>query len=486
VKPVTWKEATIHGLTWSLIANILKQALNFVIGVIMARLLSPEEFGLVGMVLIFSGLASIIVDQGMGAAIIQKDDIEPRHLDSIFCLNVIFGVLIAALLSAASPLIAAFYHEPVLRPLTVMISLNYLISSFSVVPTALLAKQIDFKRLALIDTVAVLGSGAVGIGLALSGLGVWSLVWQALVLAAMTAFLLMVMSTWRPRLRIDARAVKDIAGYSTHLLGFNVMNYFERNTDNFLIGKFIGAAPLGIYSRAYQLMLFPVTQVSWVISRVMFPALSSIKDDLVKVKRVYLRAIQAIAFMTFPLMIGLIVVSRSFVLGALGEKWIATVEILEILCIVGLIQSITTTTGWIFNSQGRTDLQFRWGFLFSGVTVLSFIIGLRWGIRGVAICYLIGELAMLYWIWTIPARLIGLKFSEMLRTLSGPFFCAVVMGGVLYLLGRVLPPQAYFLDLLIRVPAGAAIYWLLTRGFRIQAYEEIRELILNRLHAKNP
>ena len=175
-----WRKTTIRGLSWSVIASVLKQVLSFIVGILMARLLSPVEFGLIGMVLFFAGLATLLVDQGMGAAIIQNKGLEARHLDSIFCLNIFFGVLVAGALSIASPLIASFYHEPILRPLTMWVSLNYLINSLSVVPNALMAKRMEFKRLAIIETIAVVISGSVGIFLALRGFGVWSLVWQML------------------------------------------------------------------------------------------------------------------------------------------------------------------------------------------------------------------------------------------------------------------------------------------------------------------
>ena len=230
-------------------------------------------------------------------------------------------------------------------------------------------------------------SGVVAITAALMGLGVWSLVVQALTLSSTRAVLLWIASDWRPRWILDRRAIRDLWGFSSNLAGFNALNYWVRNADNFLVGKFVGPAGLGIYGRAYNLMLMPLAQISWVLSRVMFPVLSRMQSDTARVKQGYLRAIGVIGLVTFPIVTGLFAVAEPFVLTVFGPRWESMVPIVQILCLAGLSQSVGTTTGWIYQSQGRTDWMFRWGLASSAVTLVAFGIGILWGVTGVATAY---------------------------------------------------------------------------------------------------
>lgn len=469
-----------HGLSWGAAANLIRQLLNFVIGVILARVLIPDEFGLLGMVLVFAGLANLFVGQGMGAVIIQKQNLEKRHLDSLFWLNLVLGFFCCILFTVASPWIADFYNEPVLRPLVKLFSLTFILNALNVVPNALLNKHIESRKLAVAETGAIFFSGIAGISLALGGWGVWSLVWQAILLALLTTVFTWLVTPWRPRIYFDPVAIKDTAGYTLHLLGCNFINYLERNFDNLLIGRFISAYALGLYTRAYQLMLLPLSQVSWVAARVFFPVLSAMQQDQDRTRRIYLQATRGVALITFPLMIGLLMVSRPFVLCLYGEKWSGMILLLQILCLVGMMQSIATTFGWIYNSQGRTDLQLKLGVLSAIVTLTAFIIGLRWGVVGVAIAYVVEETLLFYPTWAIPGTIINLRISEMLKNLTGPFLCAAGMGGVICLC-EFLVPRGWdaWQYLAVEVSIGIAVYVTLAHIFKIRAYLEIKQLIFN-------
>ncbi len=476
------KRVATRGIAWNIVATGAKQILTFLIGVIMARLLSPHEFGLIGMAIVFVGFLNLFVDQGLGSAIIQRQDLTDSHLDSIFWLNAGVGAALTGVLYLFSGPIAGFYREPILKPLMILISVNFFIGSLGVVQSALIDKQVAFKKHAIINTVSSIGSGLVGIALALQGYGVWSLAWQSVVMTVSNVIVMWVVSPWRPKFHFSWTHIKDVLGFSANLLGFNLLNYWVRNFDNLLIGRFISSSALGLYSKAYQLMMLPVTQVSWVLSRVMFPVLSSIQNDTALIKSIYLRSVQAIALITFPLMIGLLVVSESFVLVVFGPKWIELVPILRIFCLAGLHESVNTTVGWLYQSRGRTDLQFKWGLVEAAVVVLSFIIGLRWGVIGIAWSFVISIYVILMVpTWVIAGNLVGMKFGEMMRNLFPPFACAASMGAVLFFLGRALPPdRSSGIDLLIRVPAGIVLYWVLVHVFRISSYREVAALVLSR------
>ena len=473
---------TLSGLGWSGAAQVARQVLQFFIGVILARLLSPREFGLIGMIIIFTGFANLFSDLGLGAALIQKLDIEQRHLSSVFWVNIAVGIILTGIVVVAAPLISTFYDEPALRVLTMVIALNFFIGSFNVVQNALLRKNMDFQRLARIEIAAGFLAGVLAISMALLGLGVWSLVAQSLMFTAVSVVMMWQISAWRPALSLDTGALKELMGFSSNLLGFNLFNYWIRNFDNILIGKFIGSSALGIYARAYSLMLLPVSQISSVVSRVMFPALSTIQDDTERVKQIYLRSTRTIAFVTFPMMIGLLVVAKPFILSVYGDKWQEVIPILQIFCLTGMGQSVGTTVGWIYTSQGRTDIMLKWG-IFSGIVyIISFVIGLRWGVIGVAVAYVLsGYILLWYPAWTIPGRLINLRFSEMIKNLSGPFYCAVAMGVFVWILGLFLPVSwSQWVYLAILVPLGIMLYIAMMHLFKVRVYIETYELIRER------
>jgi PST family polysaccharide transporter len=484
--PQSLKNRTIKGLTWSVLASFVKQVLTFTIGVILARLLSPAEFGIIGMIAVFTGLVSTFMEQGLGSAIIHKQDIEKRHLDSIFWFNVGIGFFCTIAFMILSFPIAKFYKNPVLQPITFMISFNFFLGSFNIVQNALLNKKVDFKRLAIIDTLSVLVGGFIGIFLALAKFGVWALVWQTLATTFTTVIVMWVTSSWRPGIVFNISALKEIFKYSTNLLGFNILNYWTRNFDNLLIGRFIGSFALGIYAKAYQLMLLPLTQVSQVISRVMFPILSEIQHDKKKIKSIYLKSIQCIALITFPLMLTFWVVNNDFVLAVYGEKWESMIPILYVLILCGMIQSIGTTTGWIYNSIGRTDIQFKWGILAAIVRTAGFIIGLRWGVMGVAISYFItGYFILWYPSWSISGRLIDLKFSEMLRCLASPFYCAIAAAVSAWILGiSLLSHWGHLERLFILSVSSMLIYLVLIHVFSIGAYTNVSKLIKDYLNSR--
>lgn len=476
-----FRNRTISGLRWSGISQVGRQLLNFFTSVILARLLSPQEFGLLGMIIVFTGFAQVFSELGLGAALIHKQDLNQSHLNSVFLINLVTGVFLSGIIIACAPFIASFYNEPKLKLLTMVVAINFIIGSFKVVQQSLFQKKLDFRILALIDIIATFIAGFTAIIMALMGCGVWSLVIQSLFLMLISVVMLWRFSSWRPNFSFKVKALKDLLGFSSNLLGFNILNYWVRNLDNLLVGKFIGASSLGIYVRAYSLMLLPISQVTSIISQVMWPALSIIQKNIYRVKDIYLRSTRVIALVTFPMMAALFVVADSFILGIFGIKWKELIPIFRILCIEGFGQGVGTTVGWIYNSQGRTDIQFKWG-IFSGIIrFIAFFIGLRWGVMGVAAAYVIsGYFILWYPAWAIPGRLINLRFVEMLRNLAGCFFCAVTMAIFIWGLKLGLPCfLPHLLQLGIQLPAGFIVYLTLIRIFKLKAYFEVKQILNN-------
>lgn len=472
------RNRTLNGIGWNFFGQISQQSISFVIAVLLARILSPREFGLLAMATVIAGFAAIFVEMGFGAALVQKKDIRSEHFSSVFWLNVALGLALALVFVAIAPMIAKFFHEPSLFPLTVLLAVNFLLGSLTIVQKALLTKALDFRKLALADILAMVLSGIAAIGLALAGFGVWSLAVQSVLFFAISAALIWKWSRWRPQLLFRWVAVRQMGSFSLHYLGTTILNYWGRNLDNLLIGRFIGTQPLGVYRNAYSVMLSPLTNFSRAISRVLFPSLSLIQGEQQRVAGIFLRATRTIALVTFPLMIGLFVGAQPFVLTFFGPKWSGMIPLLRVFTVTGLIQSVGTFTGNIYLSQGRADLQFRVGLFVHANAVLGIIVGLRWGVRGVAVGYtiatIINSLPSLYY----AGRLIDVTLWCFWRNLSDIFLCALLMGIAVWA-GSLCVPGSWppWLLLMIISGGGVLVYGSILYGTGIQAYRDTWVLI---------
>jgi PST family polysaccharide transporter len=310
----------------------------------------------------------------------------------------------------------------------------------------------------------------VGLTLAFQGFGVWSLVFQSLVTTTVMTVLLFVFCQWKPRLVFKWTEVRSITGFSLNLTGYNIFNYFARNMDNILIGKFLGAEALGYYSLAYRIMLYPLQAIYRVIGRVIFPLFSQIQSEDARFRQAYLKLVSNIAMITFPVMMMVMVLAKPFVLVLFGPQWLPAVVIVAVLAPIGLIQSAGTTVGVIYQAKGRTDWMFRWGVGVGILVMIAFVVGLRWGILGVAVAYGIVSLLCAYHNFAIPFRLISLPMRELGRVLWRPFFCSLVMVGVLIVIKSILSASlSHAVILGILIFCGISVY-LLTSLF-INRYE---------------
>lgn len=421
------KHQVTSGIKWSTVSQISRQGTQLITTIILARLLSPSDFGLVGMAMVVIGFIGIFKDLGTSAAIIQRKELSEELLSSIFWVNVGFGTLAMIILFFGAPLGGLFYHESRVVDILRVLALTFFISGLSILQQALLERSLSFNKLAKVEISAVVCGAIVGIGLALRGFGVWSLVFQSLTTVIITTVLLWLVSSWQPKWIFHWNEIKSVSSYSLNLTGFSIFNYFARNADYLLIGRYLGAQDLGYYTLAYRILLFPLQNISSVIGRVMFPVYSSIQDNNHRFANAYLKVAKNIALITFPMMLGILALASPFVLTIFGVKWQPVILLILILAPVGLSQSIGTTVGAIYTAKGRTDWMFRWGIGSGLFVIIAFTIGLHWGIIGVATAYAIATFSLSYPSFAIPFRLINLKFSQLLGVLWKPLMNSLIM-----------------------------------------------------------
>lgn len=425
-------QTATSGIRWVALARVAKQLFQFITILVLARILQPEDFGLLAAAMLVLGFLNIFRDLGLAASIIQKKNPSQSLISSLFWISIFVGIIFAILLIFIAVPISEFFNSSELIPILQILTLNFIISSTSIIQQSLLEKELKFELIAKLDTGSSLLGSIAGIGCALLGFGVWSLVIQVMVTTTMFSLLIWLQQVWKPSFLIDFEEIRSVARFSSNLFGFNLLNYLVRNSDYLLIQKYLGERLLGYYNLAYRIMLYPLENISAIVSKVMFPYYSKIQDDNDDYRKSYLKITNSIALLTFPMMLWLMSSSEMFVLVLLGEKWSPIINLLSVLAPVGLIQSIYSPAGIIYQSKGRTDWWFRWGLLTAVLTISAFIIGLKWGILGVAVAYLIVTVLTFYPGLAIPFKLIELKVAVFIKSLSKTFFISLIVSLIVF------------------------------------------------------
>jgi PST family polysaccharide transporter len=449
-----------RGVFWVGGGQVVLQIIQIATTVVLARLLIPEYFGLIGMAMVFVGIAQLIADFGLGSAIVQAKAVSPDALSSAFWLNGAVGLALMLAAIAAAPFVAAFYDNPEIEDLVMALAVTLFASALNAVPSAILYKAMNFAALAKARVLATVIGSAIAVAMAASGYGVWSLVAQPITGAVVNLAVTWRLARWLPRLAYSFQAVRPLIAFSAAVLTNSILHYASRNTDHLLIGRYLGSQPLGYYAMAYQLMLYPMNQVASVIIRVLFPTLSQLQDDMDQFRRAYLKSVSVITLVTFPMMLGLFAVAPDFIAVVFGEKWQPMETVLRILSIAGLIQSAITGLSTILLAIGRTTTIVVLGTIGSALTIGAFFVGLPWGIEGVAAAYTMVFLLFSEFYLAYVFRIVGIRLADYHRALARPAIAAAIMFAAVSLLdytlrGGDIDPTA---RLAVSVAAGISVY----------------------------
>jgi len=430
------------------------QASQFVIGLlatmVMARLLTPRDYGLIGMVTVVTGFLTIFKDIGLSRATIQRNVLTHDEASSLFWINGAVGVGIALLTAAIAPVIARFYGEPRLTNITIALACGFLVSGFSVQHQALLRRRMRFGILAANDVFSITLASVVGITMAFERMSYWAIVGNQLTFTISGAVLAWTVCRWRPSLPKRSTPVREMLAFGGNITGFTVLNYFSRNTDDLLIGRFWGSQQLGLYAKAYQLLLFPLNQINLPIGGVAVPTLSRLVDEPERYRAAFARTLDKIVLITMPLVVFLMVCSDWLIAVVLGSQWVGAAKIFMWLAIAGFVQPIGYTTGWLFTSQNRTGELLRWGVMSSVLAVGSIAAGVHWGAEGVAKSYgltsaLITTPLNLWWV----GRRGPVRTWDFYKT-SAPFaISAIIAGGAVYVFHYFAHPAHELVGLII-------------------------------------
>lgn len=427
------KYKTLRGTMWSIVERLSVQGVAFVVMIIMARLLTPSDYGLVGMLAIFIAISQSLVDSGFSQALIRKQDRSETDNSTVFFFNIGVGFTLYFILFFCAPLIARFYDEPVLVPLTRVISLSVLINSFVVVQRALLTIKIDFKTQAKASLSAAIASGIIGIGMAYMGYGVWAIVAYQLVNLAVNVILLWRLSHWRPVRQYSWISFREQFSFGSKLALSGIIDTVYRNIYLIVIGKIFKASELGYYTRAHQFADFPSSNLTGIIHRVTFPVLCTIQDDDERLRSVYRRFLRLLAFIIFPLMIGLAAIAHPLILLLLKGQWSFTALLLQILCFAMMWYPIHAINLNLLQVKGRSDLFLRLEIIKKCIGIVILCVTIPMGL--VAMCFgsVISSIISLVINTRYTGKLINVGFLTQMRDLMPTLFYSFSMGGVVWL-----------------------------------------------------
>lgn len=430
------------------------------IGAVLARILSPEEFGVVALITVFISFFSILSDVGIGPAIIQHKELTEEDVESIFLFTLILGVLLAILFYYSSTFIASFYNNVALIPLIRLLSLSVLFNAWRTVPNALLLKKLKFKQVGIVLITVQLCSGVFAIVLAYQGFSYYALVYKSIFDGLFFLLAFYFLAPVKIKVNLSWASLSKILTFSTFQFFFNFINYFSRNTDNLLIGRFIGPVALGYYDKSYQLMLMPVQNLTRVITPVLHPVLSEYQDDRNRIYFTYLKVVRLLATLGFPLSVFLYFNANEIIHIFYGPKWRQSIPVFEILALTVGIQILLSSSGAIFQAVNRTDLLFYSGFLSAifmvcgicyGVFVEKSLLGIGYGLVVAFICN------FLQGFYFLIKLALGSSFFGFIKLLFWPIITAGVLSVALSLVVYI-DLHSVFLLLLLKIVLSMLVF----------------------------
>lgn len=470
------KQKTISGFTWSFIESIIGQGITFFVGIILARLLSPQEFGLIGMLTIFIALSQLLTDSGFSHALIRKQNCTQQDYSTVFYFNIVLGISLYILLFIAANTISIFFREPILKPLIRVIGLAIIINSFTIIQNTLLTKQINFKLQAKISVVSFFISGIISIYMAYTGWGVWSLVALTLFKYSINSVLLWFWNKWKPLWCFSKKSFVELFSFSGKLFVTQLIDALYRNLYYVIIGKYFSAAELGYYTRAEQFQSLPSVNLQGIIGRVSYPVLATMQNDTPRLRDTYKKLIRSTMLITFVLMLGMAASAKPMILSLVGEKWEPCIIYLQLLCFVGIFYPLSALNLNILYVKGRSDLALQIEIIKKMLFVPVFVLAVMWGIKimilSMIILSLIGSFINSYW----SGRLIGYSFFEQIKDITPSFLIAAAMSLVVLIEGCIIPLPAFPL-FIIQLVSGALLTLGLCEGLRYKDYLYMKNII---------
>lgn len=476
------KQKTQKGLLWSFVERFATQGVQFLFGIILARLLSPEDYGIIAMPLVFLAIAQCFIDSGFSGALIRKPDLTEDDLSTAFYFNIGVGVVCYVLLFLTSPLIADFYHTPILANLLKVTALATLFNPLCAVQQAILTRKIDFRTQAIVSLTGAIISGFIGLGMAFDGFGVWSLVCQQVGGYVIRTILLWIMVKWKPKKIWSKESFKYLWGFGSKMLGSGLLDTTYNNIYPIVIGKFFSAIDLGNYTRAQQFSTLPSSNITGVLQRVTFPVLSSIQNEDDRLAKNYRKILKLSAFVIFPLMLLLSAIADPLIRVLLTSKWEGCIILLQLICFNMMWYPIHSINLNLLTVKGRSDLFFRLEVIkkIIGIIILCVTIphGIIWMVSGGIVSSLFALIVNTYY----TGKLINVGFIKQIKDLL-PILGISLLMWFIVLTSLLITPNSY-IQLVIGVCIGILFYIVCARMLLKEEWSEVLSMIPSKFKKK--
>ncbi|MCL1933211.1 MAG: lipopolysaccharide biosynthesis protein [Candidatus Azobacteroides sp.] len=469
------KQKAVSGIFWSSIERFSVQGVQFVLGIIMARLLLPADYGLIGMLAIFLAVSQSFIDSGFSNALIRKQNRTETDFSTVFYFNIVVGLVFYFILFFTSPYIAAFYNAPILESLTKVVAVNVFIGSLTIVQRAKFTINVDFKTQTKASLLSVIVSGIIGIGMAYRGFGVWALAVQSVTAGCIDMIALWIYSRWVPQKIFSVSSFKEMFSYGSKLLMSGLIDTTYKNIYTIVIGKKFSKVDLGYYTRADNYTQFPSSNITGILQRVTFPILSSLQDNDEKLKEAYRKFLRLSAFIIFPLMIGLFAVADPLIQLLLTDKWIGAVMLLQILCLSQMWYPIHAINLNLLQVKGSSDLFLRLEIIKKAIGVSILCITIPLGV--VAMCWgmVVSSLIALFINTYYTGKLIQVGYlkqmKDLLPILGNSFSMGILVWGITQLI------HIHIFALIIGITSGAIWYYCIARLTQSKELQEIKSLL---------
>jgi O-antigen/teichoic acid export membrane protein len=431
------RTSVISGVRWKLLGQGVAQAMRSAVAIVLARLLAPHDYGEAAVALIYIGVTGIFTDLALSAALVQRKEITEEDRSTAFWTTVAVGSLLAVVGVLLSPVIAAALTTPSATPLIAATSGIVLLSSLSLTQTALLTRELRFRSLELRNFVATLVGAGVAVPLAVYGFGAWAIVSQAIVSTAVATVLVWIISPWRPHRVYSRKSLNNLGSFGIKTVVAQILGMLSLYADNMLIARFLGSAALGIYSVAYNVMFVPVARVAQPIQNVLFAGFAKLQGEPERLREAWLTGTIVVSSLNAAAFLGMAVVAPDFVLVVLGQKWAASVRVLQLLSLAGVSTSFMTLNWATLQALGRAGTSLRLRLFSVPLVITAFAIGLHWGVEGVAGFYAIARAIVVVVSTFVTCRVLGARYSTVVRRLSRVLGHCLAMAVFVFALRRL-------------------------------------------------
>ena len=474
------RKQAISGMLWTYTQQFGNQLISFIVSIVLARFILPEEFGLIGMITIFMGIGTALFQGGLTSSLIRTSELNQEDYCTVFYFNITGSIIVYGILFISSPWIAEFYHQPKLINITRVYGLTFILSALGAVQNTVLTKELKFKKQAIISLPALILSSLVGVLMAYNDYGVWSLVTSAIVNSLIFSLFLWFDSDWYPKKVFSKNKFREHFYYGYKLTLSGVLDIIFTNIYQIVIGRYYSAAQVGFYSRANQLMMLPVGNISGAINKVIFPLFSKIQDDIPRFRIAYKKIMQLVLFIVTPIIVLMGVLAKPLVVLLFTDKWLPMVSIFQIICFTGILYPIHLYNLIVLQVKGRSDLFLKLEVVKKVLSAIILIVTFFFGFYALLWGQLLFSILALLINTYYAGKMLEYSMFNQLKDISPIFIFALTMGIIIYGIDSLLINQTYILRLILGSLAGSITYILVANVFKFQSIQDIKNLIFNK------